>query len=254
MKKQMGKYLYCVIKEKIPKKFDILGQDGKKVYIINQGNLAIAVSDTSKKDFPFIKEYLTGHQKAIEGVMRQGYDVLPVRFGTVAKSTEDIRKKILKAKRKEFLETFPIIAGRIELGLRAFWKDMSAIFQEIVAENRAIQMVRKEARKNPNQFQVAAVGELVQKALDTKREIEAQKILNPLKKLAVDFVERELLRHREIMQDSMIFSSAFLVPKEQEQKFDKRMQALIRKQSEKIKFIYIGPIPPFNFVELHIVV
>ncbi|MBU3984226.1 MAG: GvpL/GvpF family gas vesicle protein, partial [Proteobacteria bacterium] len=83
----------------------------------------------------------------------------------------------LSSKRKELLETFPIVEGRIELGLRAFWKDMPSIFQEIVAENKIIQQAKKEAQKNPNQFKVAAVGELVQKALDDKKEKEAQKIL-----------------------------------------------------------------------------
>ena len=250
----MGKYLYCVIKERTPQNFTILGQEGKGIYTINEGDLAIAVSDTLKEEYSFIKEHLTGHQKAIEEVMKEGYDVLPVRFGTVAKSEEDIREKILKGKRKEFLETFPIVKGRIELGLRALWKDMPGIFQEVVRENREIQIAKKQVQKNPFQLKVAAVGELVQKALDAKREREAQEILSPLKKLAVDFKARELLRSREIMRDSMICSSAFLVSKKNEKEFDRRVQALFEEHDGRIKFIYLGPIPPFNFVELHLVV
>jgi len=251
---QQGKYLYCVIKEKSPQKFNILGQEGKEVYTINKGNLAIVVSDTSKEEYSFIKEHLTCHQRVIEEVMREGYDVLPARFGTVAESEEDIREKILKAKRKELLETFPIVEGRVELGLRALWKDMPNIFQEIVTENREIQIAKKEAQRNPHQFKVAGVGELVQKALDAKREREAQKILSSLKELGVDFKERELLRNRDTMKDSMILSSAFLVPKKNEKEFDKTVRALIKKHDKRIKFIYMGPIPPFNFVELHLIV
>lgn len=245
-----GKYLYCVIKEKNPKKFNILGQEEKEVYPINKGNLAIVVSDTPKEEYSYIKEHLTCHQRVIEDVMKEGYDVLPVRFGTVAKSEKDIREKILRAKRKELLETFPIVEGRVELGLRAFWKDMPVIFQEIVAENQEIQRAKKEAQKNPFQMKIASVGELVQKALDVKREKEAQKILSPLKKLLVDFKERELLKSRDIMKDSMILSSAFLVPKSNEKEFDKRVGVLIEEWDQKIKFIYIGPVPPFNFVKL----
>ena len=100
LKYDWGKYLYCIIKEKNPKKFNFLGQEEKEVYTINQGDLAICVSDTSKEEYSFIKEHLTGHQKVIEQVMREGYDVLPVRFGTVAKSEEDIRKKNIKIKKK----------------------------------------------------------------------------------------------------------------------------------------------------------
>lgn len=261
MEETKGKYLYCVIKERAPRKFNILGQEEKGVYTINEpphqklwgggtGDLAICVSDTSKEEYEFIKEHLTCHQKAIEGVMKEGYDVLPVRFGTVAKSTEDIKEKILKAKRKELLEIFPIVEGRIELGLRALWKDMPSIFQEVVKENREIQLAKKQAQKNPLQFKVASVGELVQKAVDRKREGEAQKILSPLKKLAVSFKERELLRSREVIKDSMVLSSAFLVPKDNEKEFDKKVQALVKDYDKRIKFIYMGPIPPFNFIEL----
>ena len=141
----MGKYLYCVIKERNSKKFNILGQEGKEVYTINEGNLAIVVSDTPKEEYSFIKEHLTCHQKVIEEVMKEGYDVLPVKFGTVAKSEEDVREKVLKGYRKEILETFPIVEGRVELGLRAFWKDMPSIFQEILRENPEIQRVKEEA-------------------------------------------------------------------------------------------------------------
>ena len=244
------KYLYCVIKETKPKKFDILGQGEKGVYTIDEEGLAVVVSDSEITEYPFIREHLITHQKVIEDVMKKGYDVLPVRFGTVSGRVEDIKKKILKARRKELLETFPIVEGRIELGLRILWKDMPAIFQEIVGENREIQFAKKEAQKSLNQFKIAAVGELVEKALKAKRESDAQKIFTPLKKLAVDFKERELIKSSELMKDSMILSSAFLVPKKNEKEFDKRVEELIKEYGKRIKFIYIGPIPPFNFVEL----
>ena len=247
-----GKYLYCVIKEAEPRKFNILGQEGKEVYTINEGNLAICVSDTSKEEFSFIREHLTCHQKVIEDVMKEGYDVLPIRFGTVAKSEEDIKEKVLKGSRKEILETFPIVEGRIELGLRALWKDMPSIFQEITAQNPEIQRAKKEAQKNPFQMKVAGVGELIQKALDAKREREAQKILSPLNSLSVKFKERELLRSREPLKDNMILSSAFLVPKKNEKEFDEEVQVLVKDYDQRIKFIYMGPIPPFNFVKLHL--
>ncbi len=248
------KYLYCVIKETKPKKFDILGQGEKGVYTIDEEGLAIAVSDSEITEYPFIREHLITHQKVIEEIMKKGYDVLPVRFGTVAEREQDIKKKILKEKRKELLGTFPTVEGKVELGLRALWKDMPSIFQEIVAENKAIQLAKQEAQKNPNQFKIAAVGELVEKALKTKRENDAQKIFAPLKRLAVDFKERELIKSSEPMKDSMILSSAFLVPKNREKEFDKEMEGLIKKHNKRIKFIYIGPIPPFNFVELHLTV
>jgi len=252
MDESTGKYLYCIVKEKKPQNFHFLGQEGKAVYTVHFGDLAMVVSDTVKEEYHFIKEYLTGHQKVIEEVMRKGYDVLPISFGTVAPSIEYVKEKLLKAKVKELIETFPLIEERIELGLKVFWKDMPGIFQEIVKENKEIQIAKKEAEKNSSQFKIAKVGELVQKALEIKRQKEIIKILTPLKKLAVDFKEREHIRQREILKDSMILSSAFLVPKENEDEFDRRVESFIRKYERRMRFIYVGPIPPFNFVELHL--
>ncbi|MFC1613085.1 GvpL/GvpF family gas vesicle protein [Patescibacteria group bacterium] len=251
---EKGKYLYCVIKDRKSQKFNIFGQEGKKVYTINEGDLAVVVSDTSKEEYSFIKENLTCHQEVIEEVMKKGYDVLPVRFGTVTKrNVEVVKEKLLKAKRKEFLEAFKIVEGRVELGLRALWKDMRGVFHEIVAENKEIQIAKKRVQKAPNQFNVAGIGELIQKATDSKREREAEKILKSLKDLAVDFKERELDRHSEPMKDSRILSSAFLVPKANETEFDKIIQALVEEHGM-VKFIYVGPIPPFNFVELNLTI
>lgn len=233
----MGKYLYCIIKERAAKRFD-------KAHTINQGNLAVVASDTKSKTFPFGRESLIFHQKVIEEVMRRGYDVLPMRFGIIAKSAEDVREKILKARRKEFLEAFKKTQGKVELGLKALWRNMPSIFQEIVTQNPKIQKAKKEAQKNPNQFKIAAVGELVGKALEQKRERGTQKILNRLKKLAVDFKERNLVG------ESMIFSSAFLVAKKKEKEFDKMVLALAEEYQDRIKFIYVGPIPPYNFINL----
>jgi len=203
----------------------------------------MVVSETKAKDYALTREYLLGHQKVIEKLMQRGYDVLPMRFGIVAKNTKDVKEKILKAKSKEFLEAFGKVQGKVELGLKALWRDISSVFQEI-GENKEIQIAKKQAQKNPSQFRVAAVGELVGKVLEQKRAKEAQKILGPLKKLAADCAERNLVG------ESMIFNSAFLVPKAKEKEFDQRVEEIGQEHNQRIKFIYVGPVPPYNFVNL----
>lgn len=248
MGQEDGKYIYCIIKETNPKKFEILGQEGRGVYCIAHKGLAAVVSDSELKDYSFVREYLLCHQKVIEHVMSEGYDVLPVRFGTVAQHTKDIEEKILQEKKNELQEEFKQVEGRVELGLRAFWEKMSDIFQELVAEHSEIQKAKQEAKIRPNQFRVAAVGELVARALEQKRAKEAENILNPLKKLAADFKERQR------MGDSMILSFAFLVPKKNEKAFDEKMRELRKMHEPRIRFTYVGPLPPFNFVELRLIV
>jgi hypothetical protein len=50
----------------------------------------------------------------------------------------------------------------------------------------------------------------------------------------------------------MIINAAFFVGKEKEADFDQQVQQLGDKYREKVTFKYIGPLPPFNFVNISI--
>ncbi len=55
-----------------------------------------------------------------------------------------------------------------------------------------------------------------------------------------------------IYWELMIINAAFLVEKQREVEFDQKVQALDIKYGDKIKFKYVGTLPPFNFVNLAI--
>jgi hypothetical protein len=48
----------------------------------------------------------------------------------------------------------------------------------------------------------------------------------------------------------MIINAAFLVEKEKEPEFDQQVHKLADEFGEKIRFNYVGTVPPFNFVNL----
>lgn len=248
MEQPAKQYLYCVIRAREPVAFSTAGMDGAAVSTVTNGTLAAVVSETARDSCDFIREHLLTHQRVIEHVMRAGYDVLPFRFNSIASATTDIREKVLTAREQELVDTLATVERKVELGIRASWGDTSRVFREIVEEYPEIQRAKAYAQKRPGQFRVAAVGELVKRALDQKRAREAERILTPLRALATDFKERELQGG-----DAMICSSAFLVHRDREREFDARVQELVRAGEPRgIRFKYFGSIPPFNFVELHL--
>jgi len=243
---EKGKYLYCIIKEKKPKEFNVLGIEGAKVYSVPEGKLSVVVSDAGIKEYPISRENTLTHQKVIEEVMKE-YDVLPISFGTVAESEKNIKEKILKLKAKELLNALEKIKGKVELNLKAVWLDMSNVFREVLKENKEIQMAKKEAStiSGIGKTNLAMeVGKMVAGALEEKKEREAREILEPLKKIAEDFKENKA------QLDQVIFNAAFLVSKGKEKEFDEEVSKLGEKYDGKIKFLYVGPLPPFNFVKL----
>ena len=245
---EKGKYLYCIIKEKKPKEFNVLGIEEGRVYSISQGLLSVVVSDAGIKEYPISRENTLTHQKVIEEVMKE-YDVLPISFGTVAESEKNIREKILKLKTRELSDTLEKIKGKVELNLKAVWLDMSNIFQEVLKENKEIQAAKKEASTISGMGKTnlaMEVGKMVAGALEEKKEREAREILEPLKKIAEDFKENKA------QLDQVIFNAAFLVSKGKEKEFDEEVSKLGEKYDGKIKFLYVGSLPLFNFVNINL--
>jgi hypothetical protein len=50
----------------------------------------------------------------------------------------------------------------------------------------------------------------------------------------------------------MIINAAFLLEKTKEAAFDLKVNELAEKYGDKIKFKYVGTVPPFNFVNIEI--
>ena len=54
------------------------------------------------------------------------------------------------------------------------------------------------------------------------------------------------------LSDMMLLNAAFLVDKSQEQAFDVQVHALGAAQAGRQIFQYVGPLPPYNFVDLRV--
>jgi hypothetical protein len=77
-----------------------------------------------------------------------------------------------------------------------------------------------------------------------KKEKEAEKI--------VDALRRTTFEHKlnKTIGDEMFMNAAFLVDKGREKEFDNIMDDLSEQYKDRIKFLYAGPVPVFNFVNI----
>jgi hypothetical protein len=253
-----AKYLYCIIKCDRKGSFNSvegIGGRGYRVHTVVFGDLAAVVSDSPDIKYETTRANMMAHQTVIERVMSEGFTVLPVRFGTVTRTgtttpVEDIRHKLLERKSAEIEELYRQMDGRVELGVRALWRDEKAIFEGLVAESRAIRTARDALLRRTSlpaekaRFDRMRLGEMVKAALDRKREKEAKNLLARLAPLA------ERVRENRIVVDRMVLNAAFLVHENNEAAFDEAMAALNEELAERMALKYIGPTPPFNFCEI----
>jgi len=240
-----GKYLYCIIETNQARNFGPLGIGGRgdPVTTISYDELSGIISDAPIKKYATTRENTIAHEKAIEEVMRQGYSVLPVRFGTVADSAQEVRD-VLRKRCREFKDLLRDMDNKVELGVKALWLDMEAIFGEILKEREDIKRLRDRAARHPNRDSMIHVGEMVQEALEKKKEKEADLLLNAVRKISAD------VRTNKTFGDNMFLNAAFLVDRGWEKEFDDKIEELRVKYADRMKLSYIGPVPPFNFVNI----
>lgn len=245
----VGKYLYCIIPCAEDRTFDEagIGDDGPVHTVFHEG-LAVVVSDSSLKHYETTRKYTLAHERVLERVMRE-FTLLPVRFGTVADSVspaQDIQK-LLASRCEEFNNLLGHMADKVELGIKAFWRDENAIFEEIVAENGDIRRLRDSLSRRPPEathFERIRLGEAVKEALNRKRAREAAEILMPLRQIARD------VRQNEVLADRMVANAAFLVDEAREPEFDQATTELDDRFGQRVAFKYVGPVPPYNFVNI----
>ncbi|MCF8084024.1 MAG: GvpL/GvpF family gas vesicle protein, partial [Deltaproteobacteria bacterium] len=117
---------------------------------------------------------------------------------------------------------------------------------EIIEENREIKRLKQRlmSGRGGTQRDQVKLGEMVKKALETKKGREERELLQNLKGLSVEH------KTNRVFGDQMITNSAFLVKKEQEKAFDQAVDTLSHRYNGRMKLKYVGPVPPCNFVEI----
>ena len=242
-----GKYLYCVIENSNARNFGPIGigDRGDEVTTIPYRELSAVVSSIPMSKYVVSRETMTAHEKVLEEVMKD-CTILPVRFYTVAPSADEIRSLLMRG-RAEFKNLLRYLDNRVELGLKALWKDMNSVFQEIVDENDELKALQSKianisSGKAEGKRKTLAAG--VKSHLQEKKEEETSNILDPLKKVSVDVC------YNKTHGDDMICNAAFLVDRRWEKDFDIRVEELTRAHDDRIRFIYVGPVPPYSFVNI----
>ncbi len=245
-----GKYIYCIIGTKQERNFGPLGIGGRgdEVLAIGYDDLSMVVSSHPMTKFVVNRENMLAHEKVIEEVMKEFDSVLPVRFSTIASNADEIRN-LLDRRYREFMNLLRDMDHKVELGVKGIWKNMDIIFKEIVEENKEIEKAKEKIQKDTGKKNIKAkteLGKMVGKALHKKKEKEAETFVDILRRMYIDH------RLNKTIGDEMFMNAAFLIDKGREKEFDNIMDDLSEEYKDRIKFMYAGPLPVFNFVNITI--
>lgn len=249
----MRKYIYGVISTSQPVTFgqSLLSSSPKEVYTVVHRELAGVVSNYDGSDLASLSREeklrcLMAHQWVIEWVMKEGYTILPVKFGTLVEDEDEIRR-ILEQGYNKLVPTLNQMNGLVEIEVAATW-DLERVLEEIGGEEQIRQLGRSMAGKSASEIlemQIKA-GSLVKESLDRRREGYRNQTMQSLARTALD------VQPNALVADEMVMNIAFLIQRGKQVDFDGQVRRINEALDDQINFRVIGPLPPYSFSTVEI--
>lgn len=243
-----GKLVYCIIECDSSRNFGPIGVGGRndEVYTIHHGGLAAVVSDTPVVVYDPTRENALTYEHVNETVMKE-FTVIPMSFGTVFRTPGDV-VEFLKDTSDALHEVLEKMKDKIEFGLKVNW-DPETVLKEVEQEREDIRRLKEEIMSNrqaSTYFARMQLGRLVDWAMSEKADAYVREIYDHLRDCAI------ASRHNKPIGDKMILNAAFLVERDKATQFDQDVQDIARRYEGKLRFVYTGPWPPYNFVNIRL--
>jgi gas vesicle protein GvpL/GvpF len=221
------------------------GVGGASVAPIVAGQVAALASPIESATVRARRRDLLRHSDVLWTALGEA-TVLPLRFGVVFESEAAIVADFLEPRHDELTTLLRRFEGRVELRVRALYRE-DAILGQIVRDNPGIARLREATRSNEPAATLPLrieLGELVAAELQHRTRRDAQMLLGRLSPLAqgVD-IDEEPIEHQ-------VLRASFLVEEKRVPAFDEAMNELAERESERMVFKYLGPLPPHSFLNL----
>jgi hypothetical protein len=248
-KDKKGIYLYCIIRQTDAViEFGPIGIGARKdrVYTINYKDISMVVSQSAKMRYEARRVNLTGHTLVLEEVMKE-FSVLPIRFSTITDSCDESKVlEILEQEYDKFSNLLEEMKGTKELGLKVLALE-KPIYKYILDKYQDIRALKEKlAKLDPEKahYQLVKIGEMVEKALAKENSNFSDDIVEVLTPLSDE------VKINDNYGERMLLNAAFLIKNENEDQFDKAINALDEQHGDLLSFKYVGTLPPYNFVTL----
>lgn len=222
-----------------------VGDPGAPVRVVTSGQLSALVSDVPAGELLASREDVYRHSEILQTLMRAG-TILPMQFGTIMPDEKTVGSELLGAFRAQLEELLKKVHGHVELNLRATYSE--SVLREVINENSAIAALNERVRgRSPSAayYESIRLGEMVAAQIEAKRAADAPAILDRLEPLAAE------VRLKQLGHERTVLNAAFLVDEREVARFDEAAEAVAVEQANRMRFRYIGPVPPYSFVELN---
>ena len=238
-------YLYGIFPAPGPSNLTINGLDNQPVntHIIEE--FAFLYSEAQQARYLASRKNLLGHERVLETAMKQGdRTLLPLQFGLITETWDGVITELIKPYRDGLNRLFAKLNGHREVGVKVLWQADQELTQ-LMAENDSLRQERDRLEgKLLNMDEVITIGQVIEQAVEERKERIINAFRDYLNPFAVDVVENDPLT------DAMIYNAAYLIPWEAEPKFSHAIDAIDAQFEDRLRIRYNNFTAPFNFAQL----
>lgn len=241
----------------------LLGINNCDINFISYRDLVAVVSNLrlinfDKLDKKELTRLIAIHEQ-VNSRLLEKHDVIPMRFGMIAESAEEIRNILTKAY-IQFKAALERIAGKAEFIVQIFWNEKNTL-KKIVRENAEIQKLKESAELRGRILGFSAkikLGKAIFEAIEARRKEYTADILVNLTTHFPDFSVGKLLdankegAANETTDREIIMNYSFLVGKTKESALEFQLNELAEKYKDELKFKYIGPMATYSFAVINL--
>lgn len=241
---ERGCYVYGVVPAGSPGVEGLTGVDGAGIELVPHGAVAAVVGVIRVERPPGRRADLVAHHEVLDALAARG-PVVPVRFGSVMRDRQEVVELLLAQDEDRLAGLLEELTGRSQFNLRGSYQE-SAVLAEVVAEDPEVAALRERTRDLPEDAGYAdrvRLGELVARAMEAKREVDAQIVLDAVLPLCTAH------RIRPGGGVDHVLDVALLVDDDRRGTFEETLESVAEGVHERVRLRLMGPLAPYDFVE-----
>jgi hypothetical protein len=215
-----------------------------EVWVEETGDLGAIVGDVPEEDEKGTRNQALAHARVLEAAVADA-PVVPFRFGVIVPADDQVGEGLLEDHHDELAEHLEKIDDRLQMTLKVYYHE-DAVLREIVENEPEIARLREQMREGSEEATRdvrVRLGELINNALEQRRQRDAPDIVERLKPVSLGAVDAGLER------EFMVLNVPFLVERERQQEFEETVEEVAQEREERMRFRLLGPMPPYNFLD-----
>jgi hypothetical protein len=216
----------------------IEGVDSAPVQVLEHGGLAALVSAIGRTQLHAAD--VRAHWRVLEGAFEHA-TVIPVRFGTLMESADEVRDRLLEPNADRLAELLGAMDGLIQLNVRGRY-DEESLLRRLLREEPALARQRDRAERTGVLAERVALGRQVEQEIEQRRVRDTAMVRGALEDRAVA-VREEPVGHPDA------FNIAFLVASDAMDSIGEGVMRLRDELGDRIEIRYVGPVPPVSFTD-----